>query len=201
MTDPAERRTSAIAAFRAKNSRDPHTLLEDGQPRPKALVEAERLAAWVERLEPSPSEPLALAAYCQHLCRWELPRASFPPGRVGYLSWRKALARFHADQAAEVLRAVGYDEGPIAEVRRINLKQGLHESPDVQTMEDALCLAFLAHELEEFSTKHSDDKVIDIIRKTWRKMSERGHSQALALALPPRAAELVSRALAGAQQP
>ena len=162
------------------------------------LVDSERLAAWVERLEPLASEALALASHCQHLCRWQLPRSDFPDGRIGYLTWRKALARLHADRAAEVLRGVGYDEALIAEVRAINLKQGLHTNADTQTMEDALCLAFLEFELEEFAGKHDAAKVIDIIQKTWGKMSERGHERALALApsLPSSAAALVTRALA-----
>lgn len=166
--------------------------------RPKALVEAERLASWVARLEPAPSEALELASHCQHLRRWSLPRTDYPDGRIGYLAWRKALARQHAEQAAEILRGVGYDESSIEQVRRINLKQGLHQNADVQTMEDALCLAFLEHELEEFAAKHDEPKLIDIIRKTWRKMSERGHARALELAptLPPRSLELVTRALA-----
>ncbi len=195
MNDDRQRR--AIAAFRALNAQDPNRVLDGGAQRPRELVDAERLSAWVERLEPSPSEALALASHCQHLCRWKVPRGDFPEGRVGYLTWRKALARVHADQAAEVLRSVGYDDALIAEVRRINLKQARLENADVQTMEDALCLAFLEHELEEFAEKHDEAKVVDIIQKTWVKMSERGHQRALALALPSHAGALVARALAG----
>lgn len=198
MSDADDRRGRAIAAFRALNAQDPNTLLDAGVQRPHELVDSERLAAWVERLEPAPSEALALASHCQHLCRWQLPRGDFPEGRIGYLTWRKALARLHADRATEVLRGVGYGEAAIAEVRAINLKQGLHTNPDTQTMEDALCLAFLEFELAEFAGKHDDAKVIDIIQKTWGKMSERGHQRALALApsLPSVAAALVARALA-----
>jgi uncharacterized protein DUF4202 len=195
MSEPVDPRSRALEAFRAANSADPNTLLDGGQPRPKELVDAERLAAWVERLEPSASEALVLASHCQHLCRWQLPRSSFPDGRLGYLTWRKALARFHADRAAEILRSVGYGEALIEQVRQINLKSGLRTNPDVQTMEDALCLSFLEHELDEFSGKHADDKVVDIIRKTWGKMSERGHARALELPLSSRAASLVARAL------
>jgi len=199
MSDTADRRRRAIQAFRDANAQDPHRAVDAGVERPRELLAAERLAAWVTRLEPAPSEALALASHCQHLCRWEIPRGDFPEGRVGYLTWRKALARRHADRSAEILRGVGYDEALIAEVRAINLKQGLHSSPDTQTMEDALCLSFLEHELDEFSQKHDDDKVVDIIAKTWGKMSERGHAKALELAsaLPARAAALVQRALSG----
>lgn len=200
MAEGSERRSRAIAAFRAENARDPNRVLEGGVERPKELVYAEHLAAWVERLEPSASEALVLASHCQHLCRWELPRGDFPDGRIGYLTWRKALARRHADRAAAILHEVGYEEALIAEVRAINLKQGLHANADTQTMEDALCLSFLEFELEEFAAKHDDDKVVDIIRKTWGKMSERGHAKALELApaLPPKASELVKRALSEA---
>jgi hypothetical protein len=197
--DEGDRRRRAIAAFRALNAQDPNRILDGGVERPKELVAAERLAAWVGRLEPSASEALELASHCQHLCRWELPRGDFPEGRIGYLTWRKALARRHADRATAILRDVGYGDELIAEVRAINLKQGLHANPDTQTMEDALCLSFLEFELDEFAGKHDDEKVIDIIQKTWGKMSERGHAKAFELvaALPPRAAALVLRALGG----
>ncbi len=195
MSVVADRRRRAIAAFQAENSRDPSLIADAAGPRPKELVAAERLAAWVQRLEPQASEALVLASHCQHLRRWELPRSEFEPGRIGYLTWRKALARFHADQAAQVLRGLGYEETLVLAVRQINLKQGMQSNPDVQTMEDALCLSFLEHELAEFATKHPDDKLCDIIRKTWGKMSERARQLALQLPLPERAGLLVQQAL------
>jgi hypothetical protein len=197
MPTEESRLTRAIEAFRAENARDPHTLVEGGRTRPKELVHAERLAAWVERLDPEASEALRLAGYCQHLRRWERPREDYAPGRIGYLKWRKDLSRFHADHASEILRGLGYEEDVIQAVRQINLKQGLKSNPDVQTMEDALCLSFLEHELAEFADKHPDDKVVDIIAKTWGKMSERGHQHALSLPLEGRVQALVGRALAG----
>ncbi|HKO92395.1 MAG TPA: DUF4202 domain-containing protein [Polyangiaceae bacterium] len=196
-----ERRARAIDAFRAENARDPRTILDRGQARPRELVDAERLAAWVERLEPQASEALALAAHCQHLRRWEIPRSDYEAGRIGYLTWRKALARFHADQAAEILRGLGYAEDVLAALRQIQLKQGMALHPDVQAMEDALCLSFLEHELGEFALEHPDDKVIDIIAKTWGKMSERAHQLALGLPLGSRELGLVQAALAGAGAP
>jgi hypothetical protein len=131
------------------------------------------------------------------LRRWEVPRSEYEPGRIGYLKWRKALARFHADEAEKILSALGYEQELREAVRRIQLKQGLTTEPDVQTMEDALCLSFLEHELAEFSREHPDDKVIDIIAKTWRKMSERGHAHALRLPLGERELGLVKAALTG----
>jgi len=178
------------------NGADPRSIRVDDVDKPFELVQAERLGAWVERLDPRASEALRLAARCQHLRRWEIPRSELPPGRTGYLQWRTRLARFHADESASVLRAAGYEDAIIDHVRRINLKQGLRSDPDVQTMEDALCLSFIEHELESFSEKHTDEKIVEILRKTWKKMSARGHEAALALPLSPRLSRLVQAALA-----
>ncbi len=193
-----ERLQAAIAAFDAANAEDPNQRVVDGVARPREVVDAERLSAWVERLAPDAPEPLRLAARCQHLERWAIPRGDYPEGRVGYLQWRTALGRFHADEAARILGRVGYDADVIAEVRRINTKQGLRSDPLVQTMEDALCLAFLSHELEDFSTRHEPDKVVGILRKTWKKMSPRARDLALGLELPEAAHKLVLQALAPA---
>ena len=160
-------------------------------------MHAERLAAWVSRLDPTPSEALKLAGYCQHLRRWEIPRGSFPDGRVGYLRWRKQLSKFHAESASKILREVGVDEATVQAVRRINLKQGLASDADTKTIEDALCLAFIEHDLVEFIAEHDEAKVIEIVQKTWRKMSERGRNAALALEHAPSVRQLLEVALAG----
>jgi Domain of unknown function (DUF4202) len=185
----------AIEAFDRANAEDPNQELSNGVLRPKELVDAERLSAWVDRLDPNASEALRLAARCQHIRRWELARSSFSNDRIGYLKWRTELARFHAETAARLLEAAGYDAVTIDAVRRINVKQGLHSNPDTQTMEDALCLTFLEHEFEAFAEKHSDEKLVNILQKTWKKMSPRGQSAAEKLALSSRARALLARAL------
>lgn len=185
----------AIAAFDRANAEDPSTVLVAGQERPRELVAAERLSRWVERLAPDAPETLRLAARCQHLRRWEIPRSTYAEGRIGYLEWRKALGRFHADRAAEILQRAGYGDDVVERVRSINQKKSPSRDPDVQTMEDALCLSFLEFELDEFSAKHPADKVVDILRKTWRKMSDRGRARALELPLSDRARAFVGQAL------
>jgi hypothetical protein len=186
----------ARTLFDELNAADPVREIENGEDRPRLLLQAERLSAWVSRLDPTASEALRLAARCQHLERWKIPRTDFPEGRVGYLTWRTKLGQFHATRAAEVLRSVGYDEALIARVDRIVRKQGITIEADTQTMEDALCLVFLEHEIDAFMRKYPDqDKAIDILRKTWGKMSERGHAAALALPLGDAAKALVGRAL------
>lgn len=192
-----ERFENAARLFAAANRQDPNRVEDAGAWRPRELVQAERLDRWIRRLDPEASLPLRLAAHCQHLERWKIPRSNYAEGRTGYLLWRKELGRFHAERSSEILRSVGYDDETIARVRTINQKKSLKIDPDVQTMEDALCLAFLEHELDDFLRKHEVDKVVDILRKTWRKMSERGHAEALRLPLGDRARAFVERALAG----
>jgi Domain of unknown function (DUF4202) len=186
----------AIAAFDRANAEDPHTILTNGEQRPRELVHAEHLSAWVARLEPNASEPLLLAARCQHIRRWQIPRASFPTGRVGYLQWRTQLARFHAQTAAQLLEECGYGPELIDAVRRLNLKQNLRSSADMAALEDALCLSFLEFELDEFIAKYPTEKVLEVIQKTWQKMTERGHDAALKLPFSAAGLEVVTRALA-----
>jgi hypothetical protein len=187
----SERFRKAIEAFDRANAEDPN---REGD-RPREIAHADRLEAWVRRLAPDASEALRLAARCQHIRRWTIPRSRFPEGREGYLRWRKTLAEFHADTAAAILREVGYDEATVDRVRRLNLKRGLGVDAEVQTLEDALCLAFLEGEFAGFSARTDEAKMVEIVRKTWRKMSERGRAEALGLPLPPPQRALVERAL------
>jgi hypothetical protein len=186
----------ALDAFAAVSRRDPTREIVGGEPQPREWLQAERLAHWVERLAPEAPEALRLAAHCQHIGRFELPRSSYPEGRKGYLRWRSDLSKRHAETARKILSELGYDDATLERVQRIVRKQDLKADPDVQTMEDALCLSFLEHELQEFAGRHEDDKVISILRKTWRKMSQHAREAALSLPLDERSAALVAKALA-----
>ena len=165
---------------------------------PHAVVYHRRMAAWLAKLEPAASEELRLAVRAQHVRRWTLPRADYPEGRHGYLAWRNACKRMHADVAGEVAAAAGYGEAAVARVRDMVQKRRLHADPEAQTLEDAACLVFLEGYLAAFAAEHRGDeaKLVDILRKTWAKMSPRGRDAALTLELPPAVRALVERALA-----
>ncbi|MFW5921239.1 MAG: DUF4202 domain-containing protein, partial [Polyangiales bacterium] len=122
----------------------------------------------------------------------------YPRGRSGYKKWRTQLALMHAELAAEVLRDVGYDEDTIGRVEDLVLKKRLKRDDEAQTLEDVACLVFLEHYFPAFAAEHDDDKVVDILQKTWKKMSERGHEAALSIDLPRRERALVERALSEA---
>jgi hypothetical protein len=192
----ASRFEKAILAFSELNGADPVREEVGGTLRPRLLVQAERLAAWIDRLEPNASEALRLAAHCQHLERWKIGRHEFPEGRAGYLQWRTRLGRYHAERAREVLASLGYEEATLGAVETIVTKQHLRSNPDSQTMEDALCLVFLEYEFDDFLRKYPDEtKAVEILQKTWKKMSARGHAAALGLNFSERGRALVGRAL------
>lgn len=185
----------ALALIEAIHREDPHIETVDGVPWPGEALYAERVSAWVERLEPQASEPLRLAARCQHLQRWAIPRESYPTGRAGYHQWRAAQAQAHARLAGALLKEAGHDEAMIARVQSLIRKERLRRDAEAQCLEDAACLTFLEHALPEFARRHDEAQVVDILRKTWNKMSPRAREQALALELAPPVRALVERAL------
>lgn len=191
-----DRFARAIARFDELNAADPNHETVDGTPQPRELVYSRRLTDWVHRLAPDASEPLRLAARCQHLCRWEIPRSSFPMDRAGYLKWRTQLKKFHAERSGAVLREAGYDAETIARVQGLNLKQDLGTDPDCQILEDALCLVFLEFQLAELAARTDDEKIVNALRKSWAKMSERARAEALKLEYGPREHALIRAALA-----
>ena len=193
--DAAERFEKAIAGFDRLNAQDPNQRQVDGEAIPYEVFFADCMTEWVGKLDAEASEAVRLAARCQHLCRWEIPRKSYPEGRVGYLTWRKDLKSFHADRSEALLREAGYEDELIDRVRAINLKQGLGRDPEVQIIEDALCLVFLEQQYDDLIAKTDEEKMISILQKTWGKMSEQAQQEALKLSLSEEGARLIGLAL------
>jgi tRNAThr (cytosine32-N3)-methyltransferase len=168
--------------------------------RPAELVYADRIEAWVARLVPDAPPLLRLAACCQHLERWSVPRASFPEGKVGYLNWRKSLYGKQAGRAKELLLTAGVSAAEADDVATWVSKTGLKTNPGTQALEDAAVLVFLENEIGAFAAQHAEyprEKFVDILKKTWRKLSPRAQELAGSLALPPGIAALVREATSG----
>ncbi len=162
------------------------------------LVYADRMEAWVGRLVADATPLLRLAARCQHLERWSVPRASFPEGKAGYFKWRQSLYGKQAARAKELLLSAGVSATEADEVATWVSKTGLKTNPGTQALEDAACLVFLENEIEAFAAQHADYppvKFVDILKKTWRKMSPPAQQAALGLNLPPAIASLVRAAV------
>jgi len=192
-----ERLARAIAAIDAANADDPSTIVVDGVARPKEQAHAEMMTAWVQRLDPDADDAQLLAARAHHLRRWVVPRADYPDGRAGYLRWRTAQKKRHADDVAAILTAEGYAESTIARVQSIVRKEGLgHGDPAVQTHEDALCLVFLQTQFDDLIARLGHERSVEVVAKTLAKMSERGREVALGLPLSEAGAAVVREALA-----
>jgi hypothetical protein len=188
--DP-ERFERAITEIDRANADDPHQIEVRGELRPKELAHADLAGEWIERLVERPSEALRLATRAHHLRRWSLPRSDFPEGRSGYLVWRQALKQQHADEAARILEACGYDTTTIHSVTRIILRKNLTGSADAQALEDALCLVFFETQLAELAGKLDAEKMRDVAIKTLCKMSSRARDLALGLPIDPKYIELL----------
>lgn len=192
------RLNQAIAKIDQANAQDPNLLEVNGQTRPLEVVHAERRTVWIEQLAgETASEALLLAARAQHIRRWEIPRETYPRDRAGYLQWRQDLKVFHAEKTAEILQEVGYDEVLVNRVKDLILKKRLKLDSEVQSLEDALCLVFLEEQFSDFAKKEAD-KIVGIVRKTWRKMSPQGQQFALALPMAAEDRAIIEQALAAA---
>lgn len=184
-----------LVAFDAANLQDPNTEIVDGKPVAKEWIYAQRMSVQLHKFYDAPSEALQLATRSQHICRWKSPRSDYPMDRSGYKKWRLDLAQLHGDIAGEIMTEQGYDESIITRVKDLLLKRSLKRDEEVQALEDVVCLVFLEFYLEDFATKHDEAKLIDIIQKTWNKMSPKGHEAALKLPLSDAMLGLVSKAL------
>lgn len=187
----ADRFERAIAAIDAANADDPTTIIVGGVERPKELAHAELVSGWVTRLDPEASEALRLAARAHHLRRWTIPRASYPTGRAGYLKWRKTLHEQHAREVAAVLAGVGYDEETIGRVQDLVRKRGLGTDPEMQALEDAMCLVFIETQLADLAARLDPDTLPGVIAKTKKKMSPEAIGLALQLPLGDAERELL----------
>jgi len=170
---------TAIALIDKKNAEDENTYQVAELEYPKELLYSQRMTRKLLRFEPNASKALQIAARAQHICRWKIQRNEYPMDRVGYLKWRETLKKMHAVITGEILQQVDFDVQFIDRVQKIILKKLIKKNEESQTLEDTICLVFLDYYFDEFAAKHADEKVIDILQKTWVKMSKKGHEAAL----------------------
>ena len=195
-TDRLER---AIALFDAANAEDPNK--DEGQP--KELLYSQRMTGMLGRFAPNASEAVQLAVRAQHIKRWTVPRGDYPMTKEGYYAWRTGLYKFHADTAGELMRQAGYDDAMIERVKAAVGKRGIKVNPETQMLEDVTDLVFIEYYMLGFAGQHaeySEEKWLEIIRKTWKKMSDDAHAFALSgkLKLPEPLVPLITKAVTGA---
>ena len=195
MIENQQRFRAAIERIDAANSEDPNREVSEGQQRPKELLYAQRMSESLEHLAPDAPEVVRLAVRAQHIQRWKIARSEYPKDRLGYRRWRTDLGRFHAEKAAAILREVGYGHQTIGRVQSLLQKKQLKVDPDCQLLEDVICLVFLQYYFADFAKEHDEAKLINILRRTWKKMSSRGQRAALEIKLPGPLRTLVEKAI------
>ena len=168
---------SAFSALDAANAEDPNVLLVQGIPVPRALHQGLRASHWLERLGPT-STPVQLAARAHHVRRWVLNRSDYPDGRVGYHRWKREARELSKASIEELLEPVGLDPATIRRVGELVARENLGSDPETQRVEDVACLVFLETQYDDLIDRLGEDKVVEAVRKTLRKMS----SDAIALA-------------------
>ncbi len=186
----------ALSRFDEINRQDPNHEMDKGKPYPKELLYAERMTVCLNRFSSDASEALQLAARCQHIARWKIPREDYLMDRKGYHLWRTTLNRFHAKTASDILHELKYSEAIIRRVEGFLLKKHLKNDPEMQVLEDVICLVFLESYFLDFSKKHDKEKLITVIQKTWKKMTPRAQKTALVLKVTPEVSDLIQAALA-----
>jgi hypothetical protein len=201
MTTDSPRFARAISLFDAANAEDPRREPgPDGRELPRELLYAQRMTEMIGRFAPEASEVARLAVRAQHIQRWKVPRDSYPMTRDGYLQWRTGLYKFHAETAGRLLAEAGYDAESIEKVKAAVGKRGLKVNPDTQLLEDVTDLVFIEHYMLAFAGQHgeyTEEKWLDIIRKTWKKMSGAAHDFVLAgnIRLPEPLVPLILKAV------
>jgi hypothetical protein len=186
---------NASAWIDAENAQDPNSEIYQSETYPKELLYSNRMYEKLMSFEPNASEAVQIASKAQHICRWKITRESYPMDRVGYLKWREDLKKFHAKVTGEILEKAGYPEEFIARVAFLIEKKLLKKDAETQLLEDVICLVFLEHYLEPFVQKHDAEKLKNIILKTWNKMSEKGHQEALKINFSATNLQLIKDAL------
>jgi len=186
---------SAIERIRRGLEEDPRRETVGGEEGPRDLLFTKRVVAWIERLEPHPSEALILAAWGHDLHRWRLPRDSQAMTTAGYHKWRRAQAVLSSDEVSKILKTEGIQDSEIGRVRDVILKTRFPDDPDSRILEDADCLAFIELKLESYLSEWDEAKTVRILKGTLEKMTPKAREFALKIPLSQEAVRLLKLAL------
>lgn len=192
---PHQRLELAFTTFDAYNANDPNINFDEGVNYPKELLYAKRMTVRLNTYNPDAPDYLQLAARCQHIGRWEIPRASYTMDKKGYFQWRNTLKAHHANLAEKILSSCNYDPDTIEKVKFLLEKKQLQTNADTQVLEDVLCMVFIEFYLEAFAAQHEDEKVIDILRKTLKKMSAKAIQEATKIKVSDQIKILIEHAI------
>lgn len=186
---------NARERLNAAHKKDPNQETWENEVFPAEWLYIQRITDRLKTFSPEASIELIVAANCQHLCRWEIKRTGFPEGRIGYYQWRNYLSDYQFQKAREIILGAGFDPDFADQVKIIVRKENIFTNPEAQTLEDVVCLVFLEFYLDEFMNDKSELNMVPIILKTWNKMSEKGHQEALKIKYSDAALPVIKKTL------
>jgi hypothetical protein len=191
----------ALALYDEANSKDLNLENDNGKDVPKELLYSHRMLEMLGRYLPDADDVAKLSVAAQHIERWKSPRSDYPMNRKGYHLWRTNLYKFHAETAAKILQQVAYDEETIERVKLAIGKKNLKTNKDTQILEDVAALTFMEHYMMKMYInfpQYDEEKWIDIIIRTWKKLSPPAHEFALSgkVKLPEELVPVIQKAIA-----
>ena len=90
------------------------------------------------------------------------------------------IVKFDPNEQAEEDRLVRMRDSIAPYSRFVRAEEEkLKADPQMQTLEDVICLVFLENYFSDFARENDEPKLIGIIKRTWIKMSARGREMAL----------------------
>lgn len=188
----------ALLAIDAAHSLDPREhITSAGLKIPYELHYAQKMSHYLTLRDPQASPVLKLAIRAQHLRRWEIPRDSYPMTKAGYYSWRTYLKKRQAEIVEDICIASGVEREEAEKVGSLVRKEDLKTDEKTMVLEDVACLVFLDDQFEKFKDGYDEDKVIHIVKKTWVKMTDKGHDLALQIPMTDESKRIIGKALAG----
>ncbi len=164
----------AVVLINSVHQLDPNSETVDGIEIKAELLYSRRMLSILKKVQPNASLELQLAAQCQHISRWSIPRVTFPIGKKGYYEWRAAIMKHQLSVTTSVLQQAEIN-GQSIEIIVDALKNKADKSNiNASIIEDTACLAFIKWYLVSFAGQFDPEKAKVILQKTAGKMSERG---------------------------
>ena len=164
----------AVVLINSVHQQDPNSETVDGIEIKAELLYSRRMLSILKKVQPNASLELQLAAQCQHISRWSIPRVTFPIGKKGYYEWRAAIMKHQLSVTTSVLQQAEIN-GQSIEIIVDALKNKADKSNiNASIIEDTACLTFIKWYLVPFAGQFDPEKAKVILQKTANKMSERG---------------------------
>jgi hypothetical protein len=164
----------ACLAIDEVHAKDANIELVDGVEMAAELIYSQRMLKVLTEFLVDADYKISLAAQCQHFERWAVARSLYPMDKKGYFQWRKAIMEYQLKRTSEVLASCGIALNDIEGIRDVLQNRGKKDHVQGQVIEDVACIVFVEWYLAAFAAKHEQDKVIGIVKKTVKKISEEG---------------------------